>query len=114
LSWYLAKHVSTFAYRISRCLLSRDELRIDRPGEDLFWGQREEVNEARHVAMYLVRQLYGRSLKGIAEVFSLESYGSVGGACGVIERRIRFERTPRRHIEQITEMVSSPSIQKKS
>jgi chromosomal replication initiation ATPase DnaA len=39
--------------------------------------------------MYLVRQLCDRSLKGIAEVFSLESYGSVGGACGVIERRIK-------------------------
>jgi hypothetical protein len=46
LSWYLAKDVSTFAYRISRCLLSRDGTRIDRPGEDLFWGQREQVYEA--------------------------------------------------------------------
>lgn len=64
--------------------------------------------------MYLVRQLYGRSLKEIAEVFSLESYGGVGGAYGVIERRIRFEGTPRRHIEGGTEMVSSLSIQEKS
>jgi hypothetical protein len=61
-----------------------------------------------------MKQLCDRSLKGIAEVSSLESYGSVGGACGVIERRIRFERTPRRHIEGGTEMVSSLSIQKKS
>jgi hypothetical protein len=57
LSWYLAKRVSTFAYRITRCLLSRDGTRIDRPGEDLSWEQREEMNEARPVAMYLVGQL---------------------------------------------------------
>lgn len=28
---YLGKHVSTFAYPISWCLLSRNESRIDRP-----------------------------------------------------------------------------------
>jgi chromosomal replication initiation ATPase DnaA len=64
--------------------------------------------------MYMVRHLCDRSLKEIVEIFSLESYGSIGWGCGLIERRIRYERMPRRHIEEITEMVSSISIQKKS
>jgi hypothetical protein len=82
----------------------------------IFYGDKGSrgVKPGMWLCMYMVRQLCDRSLKGIAEVFSLESYGSVGGACGVIESRIRFERTPRRHIEGGTEMVSSPSIQKKS
>ena len=82
--------------------------------EDLFQGRRGKRNEARQVAMYLVRELCDSSLKEIAEVFKLGSYGSVGGACSVIERQIKFDRALRRRIEQIGGMVSSTFIQKKT
>jgi len=74
--------------------------------EALFRGQRGKRNEARQVAMYLIRDLCDKSLKEIAQSFSLGSYGSVGGACSVIERQIKVDRRLRRHIEQIRGMVS--------
>lgn len=54
--------------------------------DDLFYVQRGRGNEARQVAMYLIRELCYQLLKKIAEVFSLGNYGSIGGACGIIER----------------------------
>jgi hypothetical protein len=44
----------------------------------------------------------------------LSSYGSVGGACSVIDRQIKVDKKLRRRIEQIREMASSASIQKKT
>ncbi len=82
--------------------------------ESIFCGQRGKRNEARQVAMYLIRELCNKSLKEIAQSFSLGSYGSVGGACSVIERQIKVDRKLRRRIEQIREMASSTSIQKKT
>lgn len=68
---------------------------------EIFHRRRGERNEARQVAMYMLRELCGKSLKEIAEVFSLGSYGSVGGACSIIERRMKLDRALRRRIEQI-------------
>jgi len=81
---------------------------------DVLRGRRGKRNEARQVAMYLTRELCDTSLKEIAEVFSLGSYGSVGGACSVIERKTKLDRSLRRRIEQIRTMVGSSSIQKKT
>jgi hypothetical protein len=44
----------------------------------------------------------------------LSSYGSVGGACSVIDRQIKVDKKLRRRIEQIREMASSASIQKET
>lgn len=74
---------------------------------EIFHGRRHERNEARQVAIYLIRELCDKSLKEIVEVFSLGSYGSVGGACSVIERRVKLVRALRRRIKQIRGMVSS-------
>ena len=49
-------------------------------------AQKGKRNEARQVAMYLIRELCKKSLKEIAQSFSLGSYGGVGGACSVIDR----------------------------
>ena len=48
----------------------------------------------------------------MAQSFSLGSYGSVGGACSVIERQIKVDSRLRCRIEQIRGMVSWTSIQK--
>jgi hypothetical protein len=64
--------------------------------------------------LYLIREMGDTSLKEIAQLFSLESYGSVGGACTVIERQIKRDRKLRSRIEQIREMAISTSTQTKT
>jgi hypothetical protein len=74
---------------------------------EIFHGRRGERNEARQVAMYLIRELCDKSLKEVTEIFSLGSYGSVGGACSIIERRAKLDRTLADRIEQIRGSVNS-------
>jgi len=76
----------------------------------LLHGKRGRRNEARQVAMYLVRELCNKSLHTIAELFSLGSYGGVGAACSVIEKQLTVDRGLRRRIEQIRKMTSKRSI----
>ena len=84
------------------------------PEEELLHGQRGTRNEARQVAMYLIRELSNRSLKHIAETFSLGSYSGIGAACSVIDRHIKVDRKLRRRIEEIRGMAISTSIQKQT
>jgi len=49
-------------------------------------------NEARQVAMYLVRELCNKSLHIIGELFSLGSYGGVGTACSVIQKQLKVDK----------------------
>ena len=62
----------------------------------------------------VIRELCGTSLKEIARLFSLGSYGSPGGACSVIEGQIKGDRKLHRRIEQIREMASSTFSQTKA
>jgi chromosomal replication initiation ATPase DnaA len=59
-------------------------------------GQR---NEAKQVAMYLIKGLCDQSSKEKAEVFSLGSCGSIGGIYLVIERGAKLDKALRRRIE---------------
>ena len=70
-------------------------------------GQR---NEAKRVAIY-IRVLCDQSLKEIAEVFSLGSYGSIGGIYHVIDRGVKLDKALRQRIQQ---MMSVSSTQKKT
>lgn len=81
---------------------------------NLFKGRRGKRNEARQVAMYMIRELCDSTLKEVAEIFSLGSYGSAGRACSLIERRAKSDMTLRRRIENIREMFGSTFIQKKT
>ena len=78
--------------------------------ESLLHGKRGKRNEARQVAMYLVRELCNKSLNNIAELFSLGSYGSVGAACSVIEKQLKVDRGLLRRIEQIRKMTSKSIV----
>jgi len=82
--------------------------------EALFQGRRGKRNEARQVAMYLIRELCDSTLSEVADIFSLGSYGSVGGASSVIERRAESDRTLRRRIEELRKIVCSTMIQNKT
>jgi hypothetical protein len=72
---------------------------------EIFQRRRGERNEARQVAMYLIRDLCDKSLREIAEIFSLGSYRSVGGACSIVERRRKLNRTLAHRIKQIRGLV---------
>jgi REP element-mobilizing transposase RayT len=82
--------------------------------EEIFQGRRGKRNEARQVAMYLIRELCDMSLKEIAEVFSLGGYGSVGGTCSIIEKKSKTDKALRRCIERVREMSGSTFIQTKT
>jgi putative transposase len=73
---------------------------------EIFHRRRGERNEARQVAMYLIRELCDKSLKEVAEIFSLGSYGSVGGVCSIIERQAKLGRMLAHRIEQIRGLVN--------
>jgi REP element-mobilizing transposase RayT len=79
--------------------------------KDLLHGRSGRRNEARQVAMYLVKRLCDRPLKEIAEIFSLGNYGSAGGACSLIDRQLRSDRKLRRRVERIREKVTATSTQ---
>jgi REP element-mobilizing transposase RayT len=85
---------------------------VSEPG--LLRGKRGQKNEGRQVAMYLIRELCDRSLKEIADMFSLGSYGGVGAACSVIERRATYDQVLKHRIEQIRERVRAKFMQKKT
>ena len=82
--------------------------------EDLIRGQRGQKNEPRQVAMYVTRELCDRSLKEIAEVFSLGSYGSVGAACSMVAKQLKSDEALRHRTEQIMKIIYSTFIQKKT
>ena len=69
-------------------------------------------NEPRQVAVYLIRKLCDTSLKEIAKLFSLGSYGSVGGACSVVDRQLKEDMKLRRRIEEVRQRVRSSSVGK--
>lgn len=82
--------------------------------DDLFQLRRGERNEARQVAIYLTRELCNLTLKEIAEIFSLGSYGSAGAACNAVEAKLKLDRTLPRRMGKIREMVARTSSQTKA
>jgi Bacterial dnaA protein helix-turn-helix len=67
-------------------------------------GNRGRENEARKVAMYLVRRCCDRTLEGTAQLFGVRSYGTVGWASrGTIEssRGEGVSRSDRKIIQRI-------------
>ncbi|HSF10536.1 MAG TPA: helix-turn-helix domain-containing protein [Nitrospirales bacterium] len=50
-------------------------------------GRRGEANQARQVAMYLVKRLCDLTLRETATHFGVESYGVVGWACAQVRAK---------------------------
>ncbi len=99
--------------RVSHVIMAVAEA-YEVPRDDLFQLRRGERNEARRVAMYLSRELCNLTLKEIAEIFSLGSYGSVGAACSAIEAKLKSDRTLLRRMEKIRGMIATTSSQPKN
>ena len=84
------------------------------PETELLSGRRGQRNEARQVAMYMMRELCAISLGEIAQTFHLRSYGGVGSACSIIARRVGEERGLKRRIQKIRVMTKDKYRQKKT
>jgi len=73
--------------------------------EVIMGGVRGRENEARKVAMYLVRQCCDRTLPEIAEYFGIGSYSAVSWSCRAIGAKIAKENKLRDRIEKITAII---------
>ena len=69
--------------------------------EEIFRGIRGRENEARKVAMYLVKRCCDRTLAEMAEYFKVGNYSAVGWSCRAIESKMAREKKLRDRIEKI-------------
>jgi putative transposase len=74
--------------------------------EAILVGQRGRENEARKVAMYLVKRCCDRTLPEIAKDFGVGSNSTVSWSCRVIEARMIKERKLRDRIEKIVASIN--------
>ena len=73
--------------------------------EQIFQGKRGRENEARKVAMYLVRRCCDRTLPEMAEYFGTGSYSAVSWSCRAIESKMAKQRKLRDQVEKITASI---------
>jgi REP element-mobilizing transposase RayT len=73
--------------------------------EEIFRGKRGRENEARKVAMYLVRRCCDRTLTEMASYFGTGSYAAVSWSCRMIESKMAKEKTVRDRIEKIAASI---------
>jgi len=78
--------------------------------EDLRTGRREEENEGRKVAMYLMKRLCDMTLGKVAREFRVKSYGTVGWACHGISLKCEVSSKFRRQIENLKTAICQPKI----
>jgi chromosomal replication initiation ATPase DnaA len=67
-----------------------ESYRISR--EEVIQGVRGKENEARKVAMYLVRHCCDQTLRETARLFGLGSYGAVGWCCHGVQTKMEKEK----------------------
>ena len=73
--------------------------------EQIFRGKRGRENEARKVAMYLVKRCCDRTLPEMAKYFGTGSYSAVSWSCCAIQAKMAKERKLRDRIEKITASI---------
>src|SRR5262250_784389 len=73
--------------------------------EEIFQGKRGKENEARKVAMYLVKRCCDRTLTEVAEYFGVGSYSTVSWNCRATEAKMAKEKRLRDWVEKITASI---------
>ena len=73
---------------------------------ELLKSRRGEYNEARNVAMYLIRQYIGTMLKDIANRFGVSSYSSVGSVIFRTKGELVRNRKFRQRIAEVEELLT--------
>jgi REP element-mobilizing transposase RayT len=74
--------------------------------EEIFRGVRGRENEARKVALYLVKRCCDRTLPEMAEYFGIGNYSTVSWNCRAIESQMAKETKFRDRIEKIVSRIS--------
>lgn len=77
---------------------------------DLLRGRRGINNEARRVAMYLVKRLCDLTLQETAERFRVGSYGVIGWACHGVRSRMQIDERLKKRVESIEKRVYQQKI----
>ncbi len=80
------------------------------PLENLVNGRRGKENEARKVAMYLVKRLCDLTLQETAERFNVRSYGVVGWACLGVQSRMDSDKKLRKRVEILKQRIYQQKI----
>jgi chromosomal replication initiation ATPase DnaA len=73
--------------------------------DDIFRGKRGQENEARKVAMYLVRRCCDWTLTDLASYFGSGSYAAVSWSCRVIESKMAKDKKTRDQIERLAASI---------
>ena len=73
-------------------------------------SRRGEANDARKVAMYLVKRLCDLTLPETAQEFSVTSYEAVGWACAQVRAKQEAEPRFKRRVEEVEAFFSQPKI----
>ena len=71
---------------------------------------RGKENEARKVAMYLVRRCCDQTLGETARLFGLGSYGAVGWGCHGVKTKMEREKKFKDRIERIANQIYQQKI----
>ena len=74
--------------------------------EEIFRGMRGRENEARKVALYLVKRCCDRTLPQIAQYFGIGSYSAVSWSCRAIQSKMAKEKKFRNRIEKISANIN--------
>ena len=80
------------------------------PKDGVLRGMRGQENEARKVAMYLVRRCCDQTLGETAKLFGLGSYGAVGWGCHGVKTRMEREKKFRDRIEKLAAEICQQKI----
>jgi len=73
--------------------------------KDLIVARRGTENEPRNLAIYLMRTLKGEPLVRIGAEFNLNNYSSVSSVIGHTRKRLQSDRSFRKRLEVIKEML---------
>jgi REP element-mobilizing transposase RayT len=98
---YQRRGVQTSAQNVIRRVA--ESYRISR--EEVVQGVRGKENEARKVAMYLVRHCCDQTLRETAGLFGLGSYGAVGWCCYGVQTKMEKEKGFRDQIERLVREI---------
>ena len=71
----------------------------------LWAAKRGAINEARNMAIYLLRYLRGDSLTTIGKVFDIQSYSTVSSIVERFKIRMQTERKLIRNVEGIRKAI---------
>jgi chromosomal replication initiation ATPase DnaA len=83
---------------------------LDMEVSTLTRGRRGESNQARKVAMYLVKRLCDLTLQETAGHFGVESCGVVGWACAQVRAKQAADRLFRKRVDQVETFMSQQTM----